>query len=43
MNSQAQAGFEGLNAAGRIVPFSGDYLHINEANFGGEKSNHVCQ
>lgn len=38
-DSQAQAGFEGLNAAGRIVPFSGDYLHINEANFGGEKSN----
>ena len=35
----AQAGFEGLNAAGRIVPFEGDYLHINEANFGGAKSN----
>jgi hypothetical protein len=35
----AQAGFEGLNSAGRIVPFEGDYLHINEANFGGAKSN----
>ncbi len=38
-NAQAQAGFEGLNSAGRIVPFEGDYLHINEANFGGAKSN----
>src|ERR1035437_8962513 len=38
-DTQAQAGFEGLNAAGRIVPFEGDYLHINEANFGGAKSN----
>ncbi len=36
---QAQAGFEGLNAAGRIVPFNGDYFHLNEANFGGAKSN----
>jgi len=38
-NTDAQAGFEGLNSAGRIVPFEGDYLHINEANFGGAKSN----
>lgn len=38
-NSQAQLGLEGLNAAGRIMPFDGDYLHINEANFGGAKSN----
>jgi hypothetical protein len=38
-NAQAQAGFEGLNSAGRIMPFTGDYLHINEANFGGAKSN----
>ncbi|MGA2967924.1 MAG: DUF4012 domain-containing protein [Candidatus Levyibacteriota bacterium] len=38
-DTSAQAGFEGLNAAGRIMPFAGDYLHINEANFGGEKSN----
>ena len=28
-----------MNAAGRIKPFNGDYLHINEANFGGAKSN----
>jgi len=38
-NNQAQTGLEGLNAAGRIMAFDGDYLHINEANFGGAKSN----
>ncbi|HYM65220.1 MAG TPA: DUF4012 domain-containing protein, partial [Candidatus Sulfotelmatobacter sp.] len=40
MNSMdAQKGFEGLNAAGRIMPYEGDYFHLNEANFGGAKSN----
>ncbi len=38
-NDQAQLGLEGLNAAGRIMEFDGDYLHLNEANFGGAKSN----
>lgn len=38
-NKDAQLGFEALNASGRIMPFEGDYLHINEANFGGAKSN----
>lgn len=38
-NSEAQAGFEGLNAAGRVMSFDGDYFNINEANFGGAKSN----
>lgn len=38
-NSDAQMGIESLNAAGRIKKFEGDYLHINEANFGGAKSN----
>lgn len=38
-NKDAQSGVEALNAAGRIRPFEGDYLHINEANFGGAKSN----
>ena len=38
-NKDAQAGFEALNASGRILPFDGDFLHINEANFGGAKSN----
>lgn len=38
-NKDAQAGIEALNAAGRIVKFDGDYLHINDANMGGAKSN----
>jgi hypothetical protein len=38
-DTSAQAGFEGLNAAGRVMPFAGDYLNVNEANFGGAKSN----
>lgn len=38
-NKDAQAGLEALNASGRILSFDGDYLHINEANFGGAKSN----
>ena len=38
-DTQAQAGFEGLNAAGRVMPSDGDYFNINEANFGGAKSN----
>ena len=38
-NQKAQKGFEGLNAAGRIMPYEGDYFHLNEANFGGAKSN----
>lgn len=38
-NSDAQQGLEALNASGRIKQFDGDYLHINEANFGGAKAN----
>ncbi len=38
-NSDAQKGLEALNWAGRIRTFDGDYLHINDANFGGAKSN----
>lgn len=38
-DKSAQQGIEAINAAGRIKPFDGDYLHINEANFGGAKSN----
>lgn len=38
-DTNAQKGFESLNAAGRITPFEGDYFHLNEANFGGAKSN----
>lgn len=35
----AQTGAESLNMAGRIKDFSGDYLHINDANLGGAKAN----
>lgn len=38
-NSDAQQGIEALNAAGQILPFTGDYLAINDTNFGGAKSN----
>ncbi len=36
---QAQKGLEALNAAGQILPFNGDYLSVNDANFGGDKAN----
>ena len=42
-NKDAQSGIEALNAAGRIRPFEGDYLHINQANFGGAKANLFVQ
>lgn len=38
-DKDAQDGIEALKAAGRIEKFDGDYLHINEANFGGAKAN----
>lgn len=38
-DKEAQAGIEALHAAGRIRNFEGDYLHINDTNFGGQKSN----
>ncbi|MGH7204241.1 MAG: DUF4012 domain-containing protein [Candidatus Levyibacteriota bacterium] len=42
-DDQAQQGIEALNAAGQILPFKGDYLHINEANFSGAKVNIFMQ
>lgn len=36
---KAQSGIESLSMAGRIKDFSGDYLHINDANLGGAKAN----
>jgi hypothetical protein len=36
---KAQELAEQLNYAGRIKDYNGDYLHINNANFGGLKSN----
>lgn len=38
-NPKAQKGIEALNWAGRIKSFEGDYLHINDANFSGAKTN----
>lgn len=35
----AQRGISAIGADGRIKEFDGDYLHINEANLGGAKSN----
>lgn len=42
-NADAQKGIEALNWAGRIKDFDGDYLHINDANFGGAKANLFVQ
>jgi hypothetical protein len=36
---EKQNAAEKMNAAGRIVDFSPDYFHVNDANFGGAKSN----
>lgn len=38
-NKDAQQGLSAVNAAGEIKPFDGDYFHLNEANFGGDKAN----
>ncbi len=38
-NKDAQQGLFAVNAGGKITAFEGDYLHINEANFGGDKAN----
>jgi hypothetical protein len=38
-DKDAQKGIEAVNAAGRIVDFDGDYLHINDTNLGGQKAN----
>lgn len=42
-DEEAQKGIESLNAAGQILPFDGDYLHINETNFSGAKVNIFMQ
>jgi len=38
-DDQAQRGVESFGIAGRIEDFEADYLHINDANLGGRKSN----
>ncbi len=39
MDETEQEAAEEINAAGRISSYEGDYLHINNSNFGGAKSN----
>lgn len=38
-DQDAQKGIEALDFGGRIVSYDGDYLHINDVNFAGAKSN----
>ncbi|MBI2621951.1 MAG: DUF4012 domain-containing protein [Candidatus Levybacteria bacterium] len=38
-DKDAMEGLLAVNAAGKILPFEGDYFHLNETNFGGAKSN----
>jgi len=40
---EIQKGMEALNASGRIKEYGGDYLHINDTNFAGAKSNMYIQ
>lgn len=40
---QIQQAVEKINFAGRIYEYDGDYLHINESNFAGAKSNLYIQ
>jgi len=39
LDESAQKGVESFGIAGRIKDYEGDYLHINDANLGGRKSN----
>lgn len=39
LDESAQKGVESFGIAGRIEDYEGDYLHINDANLGGRKSN----
>ncbi|MDO8341091.1 MAG: DUF4012 domain-containing protein, partial [Candidatus Woesebacteria bacterium] len=38
-DEKAQSAVEGFGIAGRIENYDGDYLHINDSNLGGRKSN----
>jgi hypothetical protein len=39
LDEKAQTAAEAFNLAGRMLPTDGDYLHINDTNFAGAKSN----
>ena len=38
-DNKAQTGVEAFGIAGKLKSYDGDYLHINDANLGGRKSN----
>lgn len=38
-DEKAQTAVEGFGIAGRVTDYKGDYLHINDSNLGGRKSN----
>lgn len=42
-DEKVQSAMESFNLAGRIKEFDGDYLHINDTNFAGAKSNLYVQ
>jgi len=42
-DEKAQLGLESFNIAGRMIDYDGDYLHINDSNLGGRKSNLYVQ
>jgi len=42
-DAKTQEAIEKVNFAGRIYQYEGDYLHINESNLGGAKSNLYIQ
>lgn len=42
-DEKVQSAIESLNASGRIRAYEGDYLHINDCNFGGAKQNLFIQ
>jgi len=38
-NLDEQSLFDGLGYSGRILSYNGDYLYVNDSNFGGKKTN----
>lgn len=42
-DGEVQSAMESFNLAGRVEEFDGDYLHINDTNFAGAKSNLYVQ
>lgn len=42
-DEELQGAIEALNAGGRVKDYEGDYLHVNDCNFAGAKSNMFIQ